>query len=882
MTLTTYHLRLARSLLVRLALLGATMMLATLMACNHSLAANPSASDHTGTHFSHTSPTVATRSKKKSLSVAVSRDSKLLRWSNPSSWRSQRVPLSSSRVVIPRGSTVILDQNTSIANLTIQGTLRFARRNLTLESDWVMVHGRLQVGSARSPFRQRATIRIRDQRPNENVMGVMGDRVLGVMGGQLELFGVRRQSWTKLGATALRGSSTILLSSPNHGWRVGERIAIASTDFNFEQMETRIIRRVQGSKITLNKPLNYDHFGELQKLSGVTVDERAEVSLLSRSIRFEADRRIAGSGIGAYIMIMDSGRASIDNVELERVGQLGALRRYPIHFHMLGSAGKRSFVRSSAIYQSFNRCITVHGTNFLRLTNNSCVDHVGHGYFLEDGAEQGNVLVHNLSMGARAAKEELAVLPTDTTPASFWITNLDNTVRNNVAAGSAGHGFWLALPEHPTGLFAKMYPKQTALIWNRRMKLKEFSGNSAHSNDNDGLHFDNGPRPDGYAETSHHKALTNPRDENSKPLLTTLRTFNAWKNRGGGAWLRGTGHRLTKSIFADNAIGATLASDESYVQDSLFVGESANRGNTEAWERAEGGTGRDGRSAARPWDPAFPVRGFEFYDGLVGVERSTFVNFESWNNASGETHHQSALGYLIDNDFTIHPRNFARKLKFINAQRVYLESPQTGHDGDVSAVFVDSDGSITGKAGQAISTTNPFLYGSDCTLNAVWNAQICANAEHATLLVEASSRSSVKPLRITRSDGELQQLEASTGQDAAEVSTSVLLDSEYALAFNGNTPKSARFVLWRGRDRFVIVSLPRSEQFRVLRYGCDVGKAKEWCFGKALSLNALRSSNRSGFFYDDHQDADKSTGTLYLKLASKEADWDELAVEDTP
>jgi cell migration-inducing and hyaluronan-binding protein len=54
---------------------------------------------------------------------------------------------------------------------------------------------------------------------DENVMG-MGPKVLGVMGGTLELHGERRLSWTKLGATAARGSTQITLDEAP-GWRAG-------------------------------------------------------------------------------------------------------------------------------------------------------------------------------------------------------------------------------------------------------------------------------------------------------------------------------------------------------------------------------------------------------------------------------------------------------------------------------------------------------------------------------------------------------------------------------------------------------------------------------------------------------------------------------------
>ena len=45
------------------------------------------------------------------------------------------------------------------------------------------------------------------------------------------------------------------------------------------------------------------------------------------------------------------------------------------------------------------------------------------------------------------------LLPSDNTAATFWITNPDNSFIDNVAAGSDENGFWLSLPEHPQGAF---------------------------------------------------------------------------------------------------------------------------------------------------------------------------------------------------------------------------------------------------------------------------------------------------------------------------------------------------------------------------------------------------------------------------------------------
>ena len=126
---------------------------------------------------------------------------------------------------------------------------------------------------------------------------------------------------------------------------------------------------------------------------------------------------------------------------------------------------------------------------------------------------------------------------------------------------------------------------------------------------------------------------------------------------------------------------------------------------------------------------------------------------------------------------------------------------------------------------------------------------------------------------MTRPDGAVQTLQASSGDDATEVTTTVLTGATYRVTFNGGTPGRAKFVLWRGENRPIKVSIQRAPGFTVTRYGCHVGQAGSWCSGAAASMAALDAANRTGYYYD------AATQTLTLKLAAVDTDWDELVVE---
>ena len=213
-----------------------------------------------------------------------------------------------------------------------------------------------------------------------------------ILGGTLNLHGDRTNSWTKLAKTAEAGSSSIEVLNAA-GWRVGDEIVLASTDFDPRQAERRTISAIRGNAITLDRKLDFMHFGKIT----FDVDERGEVGLLTRNIRIQASGDAEQTFYGGHVMAMGASKMFLQGVEFHRMGQHLTLARYPIHWHLIGDA-KGQYIRNAAIHDTFNRCVTVHGTNFLRVENNVTYNTVGHCFFLEDGIEHGNEFVQNLGI----------------------------------------------------------------------------------------------------------------------------------------------------------------------------------------------------------------------------------------------------------------------------------------------------------------------------------------------------------------------------------------------------------------------------------------------------------------------------------------------------
>jgi cell migration-inducing and hyaluronan-binding protein len=690
------------------------------------------------------------------LQDAAAQSASQSKWSDPATWPNRKVPAAGDKVIIGKDKDVLLDVSPpALGGLSIDGKLTFSNdADLELTTEWIMLHGELTVGTEARPHTRKATITFTDNVKGEDVMAGMGDRGLMISGGTLNLHGDRTHTWTKLAATANAGATSIRVLDAA-GWRVGDEIVLASTDYDPRQAERRKIAAINGNTITLDQKLDYMHFGKIT----FDVDERGEVGMLTRNIRIQASEDAEQSFFGGHIMAMPSSRMYISGVELTRMGQNLTLARYPIHWHLVGDA-KGQYIRNAAIHDTYNRCVTVHGTNFLRVENNVTYNTVGHCFFLEDGIEHSNEFVKNLGIQTKchtskpcvptnlAAAGETrpggngqaavangvanadALIPSDNTVSTFWVTNPDNVYRDNVAAGSDQIGFWLAFPEHPIGQFEGTEISKNT--WPRRIQIREFRGNLAHSNF-DGLMLDRGPSPTGTFNVggNPHLAYANPA-ERTGHQESFIRDFTSYKNRNGGIWARGEMHVFDNLKMADNAIGYTHAypgiqpgggAFTSRVVNSLFVGETENVGNPRTPEEKKAG-----RSLPKPDVPDFPVRGYEYYDFLHSVENTTFRNFQD-----SATRKSGALSYLLFTSFPTSSDNSVERVKLVNAKPAYFPPMERkwgndngGSAGWRTASFKDKDGSITGTANSYIVNNIGLLGAMDgCEVKPTWNAAVC-------------------------------------------------------------------------------------------------------------------------------------------------------------
>lgn len=458
----------------------------------------------------------------------VIRTAKSNPWSSPDTWEGKKVPDAGARVQVRAGHMVTYDvaSDRVIRSIHVAGTLTFARdRDTRLDVGLIKIQPgddasedgfncdahlqppdpakerpALEVGTANDPIPAGHTALIRlaavDGLDKETCPAIV------CCGGRMDLHGAPlSRRWVKLGASINPGRANkgpavgpgdteIRLAEAVTGWRVGDRIIVTTTTsrsrVNQRQTlrpgpgieraytEERTIKAMDGLRVTVDRPLDYFHQGE--------GDYRGEVANLSRNVIVESADPAKSRG---HTMYHKHSAGAISYAEFRHLGKEGLLGKYPIHVHLAGETMRGSYVLGASVWDSGNRMVTVHGTNYFIVRDCVGYQSVGHGYFLEDGSEVFNVLDRNLAVQAFAGKPlPEQFLPFDHNDgAGFWWANSQNTFTRNVAVECDRYGFrFEASPIKGFDLRRPMLRPDgsTEAVDIRTLSFVRFDGNEAH------------------------------------------------------------------------------------------------------------------------------------------------------------------------------------------------------------------------------------------------------------------------------------------------------------------------------------------------------------------------------------------------------------------
>ncbi|XP_024130905.1 cell surface hyaluronidase [Oryzias melastigma] len=710
-------------------------------------------------------------------------------------------------------------------------------------------------------------------------------------------------------------------------WQPGDTIVIASTDYSMHQAEEFTLLpcpHCAKTQVKIKGKPQYTHVGEI--IDGV--DMRAEVALLSRNVLIYGEMEDSCYGhlcqyynydtFGGHIKVLHNfSSVHLSHVELKNMGQQREKGRYPVHFHMCGDVDQRggylepTYVDGLSIHHSFSRCLTIHATNGLLVKNTVGYDTLGHCFFMEDGIEQRNTLFHNLGLLTRPG----TLLPTDRnetvcvsmrdnvykgyTPSpsteckavsTFWIANPNNNLISNAAAGSQDAGIFFVFHSSSTGESHGLVPETRAEL----TPLGIFYNNRVHSNFKAGLFIDKGVKTTNAsaADPREYLCLENSArfrphlnaDANQPRVAAVIDTLISFKNNDLGAWIRGGDIIIQNSGFADNGVGLSFASDGSYPKDegssqevkqSLFVGESRNRGNNGGQNKYWGPGGVDGKFRTLPRNRTFPIRGFQIYDGPLRVVQSTFRGF-----VQTPERFTSAVGFNLKNNWQLTPRNNLSQLSFnpdVNLQAFFGRPGQwfegNDLDGDKNSIFRDVDGSVTGYpdtyAGRA---DNYLIQHPGCVKLPQWNGVSCSGRYSQVFIqTQGAPNLMLSILRDEYPDAPL-VLRGTNSQGALsqQYQPVLMMSKSYTLHWNGPAPRETVLSLINfDKEDWVLVGLcyPSDTTFQIMSdiYNRQLNTFEDIIdYGTVYSLAQLeaRQMERKYFF-------DRSVGLLWFYLQAQ-------------
>ena len=301
-------------------------------------------------------------------------------------------------------------------------------------------------------------------------------------------------------------------------------------------------------------------------------------------------------------------------------------------------------------------------------------------------------------------------------PGTFWITNPDNIVENNIAAGSEGSGFWLSfMPKlycdengcsYPNGEGApspNIKPAYTA--------LGAFNNNKAHSSVV-------GITVDGVPRGSLGSGI-NPLDRKIEvypyrpPYAPTMTGLVSYKNSRTGLYYRGQRAIFDNAVLADNGASFFTAYDQE-LTNSLVVGLSENScDNSYLLDTSIPESIRHTKM----------LYGVKIYDGPFYLRNVHFAGFDDIT----KRHYWSEQCKMPEKGgialrLTGAASRYTNRVEQITfneppAYALYMNEATAGSwkDGH-SAAIIDVDGSLGGTAGRILRPDSVMNDNHDCSL----------------------------------------------------------------------------------------------------------------------------------------------------------------------
>lgn len=403
-------------------------------------------------------------------------------WFNPSTWKGGRVPGADAKVIIPKGLTVKYDDvsDTRLFGLRVDGQLDFATNadtKMVIDTFVVSSDGTLTIGTKNNPVQGNVEtqILIADNGkintkwdPQQLSRGIISH-------GTVSIHGQEKTSHLKVSVDPGKGDSTLVLESTPDNWKVGDRIILTGTQYvqNGTQDEERTITSINGNRLTLDKPLSYDHGTPKADLKAYVANQSRNVTIATENAnKLPANQR-------GHIMFMHSDNVDVRYAEFNELGRTDKSKplddfllkndakgsrvldkngdpisgkstnirgRYAVHLHRTGVNGNETpaVLIGNSVVGSPGWGIVQHDS-YAVIEDNVSYDIVGSGFVSETGNEIGawrnNISIKNQG---RSDNEKSGEGNQDLGFAGhgFWFQSRSIENEGNIAAGNSGSGFF--------------------------------------------------------------------------------------------------------------------------------------------------------------------------------------------------------------------------------------------------------------------------------------------------------------------------------------------------------------------------------------------------------------------------------------------------------
>jgi hypothetical protein len=345
-------------------------------------------------------------------------------WFNASTWYNGRIPGADAKVLIPEGVTVNYDgeSDASLFTVRVDGELSFAidaNTKMIVDTMVISSSGRLEIGTADRPIQ--AGVEAQILIANNGNIDTRWDPTLlsrGVIShGEVEIHGAEKTAFLKVAAAPMAGDREIQLAEVPDGWRVGDTIVVSGTHkegWTWDNTLKKVVHResqdeevtitaITGGKITIDRPLEFDHDTPREDLF-------AYVANTTRNITFASeDGDATAVHHRGHVMFMHNDEVDVRYAAFDDLGRtdksedafdLAALStvtaesnikgRYSLHFHKTGTtdADDPAIALGNTVSGGAGWGFVHHSSN-VDFIENVAYDVFGAAFAAEDGDETG-------------------------------------------------------------------------------------------------------------------------------------------------------------------------------------------------------------------------------------------------------------------------------------------------------------------------------------------------------------------------------------------------------------------------------------------------------------------------------------------------------------